>query len=292
MTTSAAAAAPSAESEPAGIPELRSRRRAVVAALDAAEGSGDVADRDQVRGEIVALVREAEARMEELAAFRESVRELVDRYKRIYRTTTQEVGGSVHVDYLGSSTFLERGWSAIAGADYARAVDALRRALEFAPDNDRAEALLGWALMRLDRLEEAREVLTPLLARAPDHALACANLGYVALREGRYDEALGLLAAAADAPADRTAAIYARLYLGMLHAERGAYGDAYAAFERAIELGPNLVEAYWEMGCAYERAGDLASAADWWRRGAAANRFNPWGERCGEAARRAAGESV
>lgn len=204
-----------------------------------------------------------------------------------------DAGGTVRVDHLGSSTHIERGWNAIAGGNYGPAVDELRKALELAPGHARAEALLGWALMRDGRVAEARPMLEALLARDPENLLARANLGFVEMREGRFAEAIEHLAGVARSATDRTAALYAQLYLGMVYAEREMFRDAETLLTRALEMGPNLIEAYWELGRVHYLAGDPDAAAAAWRRGAETNRFNPWGERCAEAAERlAAGEPL
>lgn len=279
--------------------------------LDAVDPDAAQADRDAIRDGIIGLFRDVEARIAELSELRDGIRPLVDRFRELFpavpgRTSGQTAsaepvqggdGGaperSTRIDHLGSSTYLERGWNAIAGGDYERAVDELEKALALAPGHDRAEALLGWALMRLGQISDARAVLEPLVGRDPANHIARANLGYVEMREGRLDEAIEHLSAVARESTDRTASLYAQLYLGIVYAEREMYDDAEATLTRALEMGPNLIEAYWELGRVHYRAGDRDAAAEAWKRGAETNRFNPWGERCGEAADRiAAGEAI
>jgi tetratricopeptide (TPR) repeat protein len=61
------------------------------------------------------------------------------------------------------------------------------------------------------------------------------------------------------------------------------YDDARGFFRQTLELGPNMLEAWWEIGRAYYLEGNKAAAADAWRTGHQTNRFNLWGERCGKA---------
>jgi len=63
-------------------------------------------------------------------------------------------------------------------------------------------------------------------------------------------------------------------------AEKNYGADAQTFLQRAITLGPNLVEAYYELGRARWFGGNTAGARDAWRDGAHANKFNPWGKRC------------
>lgn len=275
---------------------LRARVTAMAEALERAERDPAAADRDRLRDDIVGAFRDVEGRIAELTELKEAIRPLVDRYRALYPragAAPPRAPASVRVDHLGSSTFVERGWNAIAGESHEQAVRELERALQLAPGDTRAEALLGWALMRSGRLPEARALLEGVLAREPGHPLATANLGYVALREGQFARAIELLSPVARGATDRTALLYANLYLGMVYAEREMYRDALGFFGRTLELGPNLIEAYWQAGWCQYREGDRAGAAETWRRGAETNRFNPWGERCGRAAAQAlAGEDV
>jgi hypothetical protein len=58
--------------------------------------------------------------------------------------------------------------------------------------------------------------------------------------------------------------------------------DAQTFFQKTLKLGPNLIEAYYELGRALWFGGDRARARETWAAGVAANKFNPWGKRCQE----------
>jgi tetratricopeptide (TPR) repeat protein len=60
------------------------------------------------------------------------------------------------------------------------------------------------------------------------------------------------------------------------------YEDAQTFFQKTLKLGPNLIEAYYELGRAYWFAGDQAQAKRTWEAGLKANKFNPWGKKCQE----------
>jgi len=69
--------------------------------------------------------------------------------------------------------------------------------------------------------------------------------------------------------------------------------DARAFLEKAVALGPNLVEAYYDLGRAEWHGGDRSAARRTWAKGAAANRFTPWAKRCQDLLDRVGrGESV
>jgi tetratricopeptide (TPR) repeat protein len=272
-------------------------RHAVIAAALASEPSAT--ERAQLRQDIVALFREADAAATRYAAFKESVKALATQWKHLDQGTVPPEASSeaspelpsnapaVHfpsprVDHLGASTFVEKGWSKLSLGDAPGAEVALRRALELAPGDNEAEALLGWAQMTQGQYDAALATFHAVLARDPEHALASTNIGFISLRQQRYGEAIEHLSRAIRLDSDRKATLYAHLYLGIVYSEREMFEDAELFFRRALELGPNLLQAWYELGRARWFAGRRDDARTAWRDGAAANKFNPWGKRCAE----------
>jgi tetratricopeptide (TPR) repeat protein len=211
------------------------------------------------------------------------VKALAETWKTLEgRPTTARPAVSARVDHLGASTFVEKGWSKLSLGDAAGAEVALRRALELAPGDSEAEALLGWAQMLQEQYDSALLTFHNVLLRNPQHALARTNVGYICLRKKIYGEAIEHLSGAIRQGTDRKATLYAHLYLGMVYREREMYDDAEPFFRRALELGPNLLQSWYELGRARWFAGRRDDAMHAWREGATANKFNPWGKRCAE----------
>lgn len=184
------------------------------------------------------------------------------------------------IDELNASTFVERGWSRIATGDFVGAEQALEQALGLNPGDVHAETLLGWAQMSQGKFDSAMTLFEQVLVRVPDYALAHLNVGYVHLRRRRFDDALEHLSRAIALDSDRKATLYAHYYLGLVHFELQHYDDSITALLRAIELGPNLIEARFELGRVFwfaDRSDDAIAA---WRKGAEVNKFNPWSARC------------
>jgi tetratricopeptide (TPR) repeat protein len=121
-----------------------------------------------------------------------------------------------------------------------------------------------------------------VLTRQPANSLARINLGYICLKKRIFGEAIEHLSRAIRLDNDRKATLYTHFYLGLVYSEREMYDDAEAFYRKALALGPNLVEAYYELGRALWFGGRKGAALQAWRDGEAANKFNPWGKRCAE----------
>jgi tetratricopeptide (TPR) repeat protein len=273
--------------------------RTRLAALDARLKAPNASkDRDRLKGEISDLFRALDAELAELGKLKDDVRHLIERWKALDRppeapraassepSNAPEFVGErpvVHTDHLGASTFIEKGWNLISSGDYSEAEAALTKALSLSPGEPQAESLLGWAMMLNEKYDDALLAFQKVLMREPANALARVNLGYVCLRKGLHGDAVEHLSRAIRLDKDRRATMYANFYLGLVYVERGMFDEAQAFFKRAIALGPNLLQAQYELGRAYWRASQRAEALAAWRAGHAANKLNPWGKRCGEA---------
>jgi Flp pilus assembly protein TadD len=253
-----------------------SRLAAVAEALD--RPLSDVG-REALQAEIEAVYREADALSVASARVRDRAAELARRWHLV--TGTPAAATPVRVDHLGASTYVEKGWSRLAQGDASGAEEAFRLALALAPGSPDTEVLLAWALGQRGRGAEAHRLLAGVLAQAPHHPLALATLGYVAMREGDLERAEALLRRATDSGADRKAALYAWFHLGVIARRRGALADAEVAFREALKLGPNLLQAWYELGRARWEAQHRPEAVSAWRAGVGAGKFNPWGRRCG-----------
>lgn len=249
------------------------------------EHAHDPNRRVALKDEIIALFRAVEAAEARVASLKQAVKSLAERWKHgdARRSGTAGRGGqSSRVDHLGASTYVEKGWSRLALGDAAAAEEALHKALALAPGSSEAESLLGWAQMMQEQYDSALLTFHNVLLREPQNALARTNVGYICLRKKIYGEAIEHLSRAIRLDSDGKASLYAHLYLGLVYFDREMYDDARLFFHKALALGPNLLQAYFELGRAHWFSGDRESARAAWRDGAAANKFNPWGKRCAE----------
>jgi tetratricopeptide (TPR) repeat protein len=290
--------------------------------LDAELGHPDAATRrDEIKAEIIARYKAVDRDLQELVYLKERLRALAQRWKTLSpasETTPPPINRpapepstpnasddalsspdrptpppskamsaietSQRMDRLNASTYIEKSWSLIAIGDHAGAEAAITRALEFATDSVEARSLLGWAQMLQEKYDDALGNFHQVLMAEPANALARVNVGYICLKKGIFGEAIEHLSKALRLDNDRKATLYANFYLGMLYFQREMHEDAEQFYRKAIALGPNLIEAHYELGRTCWRAGDRVKAIAAWRDGASANKFSPWGKRCSEMA--------
>ena len=270
------------------VQELRSRCEVLDARLC---DEGAVRELESLKLDIGTLFKTVDQQIVELTAVRDDVLKLVERWKGIkaaqpVMSPAPEFASAkpvVQVDHLGASTFIEKGWSRISLGDHAGAEEALNKALELSPGNPQAESLLGWAQMLQDKFDDALLNFQKVLIHEPQNALARINVGYICLKKRIFGEAIEHLSRAIRLGNDKKATLYAHFYLGLVYLERDMYEDAQTFFRKAIVLGPNMIEAYFELGRAYWYGGQRGDAIETWKAGVAANTFNSWGKRCAEA---------
>lgn len=242
-------------------------------------------------GSIAQLSKELSALEKRIIELKGSLRELVDRNQWLSEDAAQPLPSidpaapPLRSDRLNSSTFAQQGWDCIAVGDYDAAKEKLTRALKLAPDDVETLSMLGWAQTMLMDYDDALVTYHRVLAASPEDALARVNLGFICMKKEIYGEAVEHLSRAVRNGHDRKAVLYGNYYLGLVYLARQMYGDAETYFQKTIELGPAMCEAYFQLGRTRYLVGRRADAVSAWRHGVAANCYNPWSQRCSEAAR-------
>jgi tetratricopeptide (TPR) repeat protein len=254
------------------------------------EAPGAVSRKATLKADIITLFKAVDRELAELAVLKDDIKGLVSRWKAMEgegpgsspAPAVEQTSGPTRSDHLNASSHIEKGWSLISLGEHAAAESALEKALVLVPNDTQAESLLGWAQMLQAKYDDALQNFQRVLHREPANALARVNVGYICLKKGIIGEAVEHLSRTIRLDNDRKATLYAHYYLGLLYFEREMFDDAENFFRKAIVLGPNLVEAYFELGRALWFAGKLDGAGLAWRAGVAANKFSPWGKRCAE----------
>ena len=124
-------------------------------------------------------------------------------------------------------------------------VDLSRAALTIDPSRARAHNLLGMALARLERREEALASFDAAIARAPELADAHGNRGDVLAELGRladavesYDRALQFAPDSIETWCNRGAAL----------SDLGRHVEALASYDRVLALKPDFAEVHFNRG--------------------------------------------
>jgi tetratricopeptide (TPR) repeat protein len=269
----------------ADLASCRSQYQGIARRLD---GAKTAEQRDGVKNEIVALFKTVDQAISDFTGLKEEIRVLVDRYKQLAAAAGGEaapqmqVAAPLHADHIGASTFIQKGWSLISLEDYEGAIQALQKALKLSPGDIEAETLLGWAQMEHRDFDDALATFQTVLNKNPANTLARINLGQIYLQKRNFQEAVEHLSKAIRLDNDKKATLYAHLYLGQVYMAREMFEDAQTFFQKTIVLGPNLLQAYFEMGRAQWFAGEPDAAKATWDQGFKANKFNPWGKKCKE----------
>jgi len=254
-------------------------------------GAGQPAEREALKRDIIALFKRVDASLTDLNQMKEDIRGLVERFKQAGAGAAADTAPApqftgarpaVHADHLGASTYIEKGWSLISLGDYAGAIQSLEKALSLSPGAVQAQSLLGWAQMLHEDYDDALGTFSKVLMKEPANALARINVGYICLKKRIFGEAIEHLSKAIRLDNDRKATLYAHYYLGLVYLEREMFEDAQTFFRKTLKLGPNLIEAYFELGRALWFSGQRDEAQKVWAEGHKANKFNPWAKRCKE----------
>src|SRR5665213_3763364 len=233
--------------------------------------SRQMRDDPALKASLMDVYRSVDGSLGQLTRLKDDIRDLVEKWKARRNSSpamAPQFAGArpiVHEDHIGASTFLERGWSKISLGDYEGAEEALARALELAPNSTEGQSLLGWAQMLQDKLDAALMNFQKVLMREPANALARINVGYICLKKGIFGEAIEHLSRAIRLDNDKKATLYAHFYLGLVYLERDMYEDAQTFFQKALALGPNLIEAYYELGRTYWFNGQRVDAIATWK---------------------------
>jgi tetratricopeptide (TPR) repeat protein len=248
-----------------------------------------VDQREAVKREIIALFKAVDQAIIDLSVLKEDIRVLVDEYKQLQQSESSDQAPqftgqipAVHASHIDASTLVEKGWNLISLGDHEGAIQALEKALQYSPGDAQAESLLGWAQMKHEDYDDALATFQKVLMKEPANSLARINVGFICLKKRIFGEAIEHLSKAIRLDNDKKATLYAHYYLGLVYLEREMFEDAQTFFQKTLALGPNLVEAYYELGRAFWFSGDRDAARETWQKGFGVNKFNPWGKRCKE----------
>lgn len=129
--------------------------------------------------------------------------------------------------------------------------------LKKSPDAVPPRLSLGYAYMKMGRIDEAIRELKTVLELRPDSITARANLGSAYIRKNRLDEGIRELKTALDLNPNISRA---RSDLGAAYAMQNRLDKAIPEFKAAIELNPDFAEGHNNLGLAYRNQKELPEA--------------------------------
>ncbi len=144
--------------------------------------------------------------------------------------------------------------------------DAVRHfdlALRFKPDFAEAHYNLGVALQQTGKIEEAIRHFEQALQLKPDFAEAHYNLGVASVQRGKMQEAIGHYEQALLIKPDLDGAHNS---LGVALQQTGRLNDAIRHYEQALRISPGFAEAQYNLAVALQRQGRYAEATESYRK--------------------------
>ncbi len=180
------------------------------------------------------------------------------------------------------TTLIDKGWNLIVSGKYKEAIKELNRAKKMDPKNIKVYNLLGWAYIHLEKYDKSSLVFQEVLNMDPKNEMAHANLGYINHKKGLYGEAIEKLSAIEKSAKNKQAVLYALFYLGLVYYEREMYEDSVEFLNKAINVGPNLYEAYYFLGKAYQKQGLNNLCSQIWEKLITTNKYNIWAKKAKE----------
>lgn len=180
------------------------------------------------------------------------------------------------------TTLIDKGWNLIVSGKYKEAIKELNKAKKMDPKNIKVYNLLGWAYIHLKKYDKSSLIFQEVLNMDPKNEMAHANLGYINHKKGLYGEAIEKLSAIERSAKNKQAVLYALFYLGLVYYEREMYEDSVEFLNKAINVGPNLYEAYYYLGKAYQKQGLKNLCSQIWEKLIKTNKYNIWAKKAKE----------
>jgi tetratricopeptide (TPR) repeat protein len=163
----------------------------------------------------------------------------------------------IREQFIDDVSYLRAANEFIKGNDFAGAERQCRKSLELNPTNAKAHAILGIALVRQDKLDEANGHLSEAIRLDPTDYEAHYTLGQSMARQKKFDDAIRHFSVVLRLRPDYT---QAHSYMGSLLLAKGTLDQAAVHLAEAIRLDPNYADAHYNLGQVMFRQGQLDAA--------------------------------
>jgi tetratricopeptide (TPR) repeat protein len=229
---------------------------------------------------------------EEIFELKERTETLIDGTKTdeekeeptVGKETAESAGflNKIQSSRVNITTLIDKAWNLIVSGKDKEAIKELTRAKKMDPKNIKVYNLLGWAYIHLKKYDKSSLIFQEVLSMDPKNEMAHANLGYINHKKGLYGEAIEKLTSIQKNAKNKQAILYALFYLGLVYYEREMYEDSVEFLNKAINVGPNLYEAYYYLGKAYQKQGLKNLCNQIWKKLIKTNKYNIWAKKAEE----------
>ena len=152
---------------------------------------------------------------------------------------------SIREQFLDDFSYLRAASEFIKGDDFIGAERQCRKSLELNPKSAKAHAVLGIALARQDKLDEANGHLLEAIRLDPTDYEEHYTLGQTMTRQKKFNDAIRQFSVVLKLRPDYT---QAHGYMGSLLLAKGTLDQAGIHLTQALKLDPNYVDAHYNMG--------------------------------------------
>ena len=234
----------------------------------------------KIEGEILGLEKRTKNLLNEINDKQDVPRENNEEsLKEVETAQSSDFIKKIQSSRVNITTLIDKGWNLIVSGQYKEAIENLNKAKKMDPKNIKVYNLLGWAYIHLEQYDRGALLFQEVLSMDPQNEMAHANLGYINHKKGLYGEAIEKLSSIESKAKNKQAVLYALFYLGLVYYEREMYEDSIEFLNRAINVGPNLYEAYYYLGKAYQKQGLNNLCQQIWERLIRTNKYNIWAKK-------------
>jgi tetratricopeptide (TPR) repeat protein len=152
--------------------------------------------------------------------------------------------------------------------EYAKAINAYKKAIEFDPENTAALYMLGLAYFQLSQYPEAISVFSLYIKAKPDDPHAHYLLGRAYHENKNYDSAQSAYLKAVQLKSDLSSVALSDLYfnLGLVYSKLKRLEDAENAWKKVLEIDKDDPATLINLGICHARRGQTVLAADYYYR--------------------------
>ena len=160
--------------------------------------------------------------------------------------------------------YYNRGLDLIESENYLAAVEALKKAIQIDPSREEAYYALGSVyLVDLAKTTEAIEAFQIVIKLAPNNAPGHQMLGIAYFKRNEYQKATQALRRAIELePKAQDNSYHPHYDLGLVYLKQNKFDAAIQFFEQAIQLNPDHISAYYSLGNAYIRGGNIKKGVE------------------------------